>query len=464
MDIKRCCHICLLTLLSLGGSAQGQDRIQWTGDLDQALKTAASYQQLVLLHFWSDNCPPCVTLERRVFNRPEVIRSIHNAYVPVKINVNQTRELATHFRITQWPTDIILTPDGKEIFRGVSSQDPSRFIMLLDQQAAHFRTGQQPQVAINTALPDPRFTRSQNTQPPLGLGYSPNPYTTNAPTQPNSTRSQSFADNRTITRTNTPADPLAESPSQPSRFQPAFTNQVTARAPSNNQKASRAPLNDNPANEYLANPYTTPASRTSAQPGSQLTPAANEPRVDTKRHFTPSEQNFEQNIDARQPIHNEYVASANKGSAIQEVATEGQGDAPTASASDEFALNGFCPVTLVLEQRWQLGVRKWGAVHRGEIYLFANQAAQQRFLSTPEAYAPALSGYDVVHFAETGVLLKGKREHGITFHNEIFLFVDEQTLQAFWNSPEKMNYVHHAKQVMAEHDRLNPRHPARSGQ
>lgn len=452
MDIKRCCYICLLTLLSLGASLQGQDRIQWTGDLDQALKTAANYRQLVLLHFWSENCAPCVTLERRVFNRPEVIRSIHNAYVPVKINVNQTRELATHFRITQWPTDIILTPDGKEIFRGVSSQDPNRFIMLLDQQAAHFRAGQQPQVAINTALPDPRFTRPQNAQP------RSNPYATNVLAQPNSTRHQSFADNRTTTFTNTPADPLAEPPSQPSRFQPAFANQVPARDPSSNHNALGSPLSDNPANQYLANPHTTRAPRGAAQAGYQPTPATNEPRVETNRHFTPSEHN----TDSRQPIHNEFVASANKRSAIREAVGEGQGDASSASVNDEFALNGFCPVTLVLEQRWQLGVRKWGAVHRGEIYLFANQAAQQRFLSTPDAYAPALSGYDVVHFAETGVLLKGKREHGITFHNKIFLFVDEQALHAFWNSPEKMNYVHHANQVMAEHDRVNPRHPARS--
>lgn len=461
MDIKRCCHICLLTLLSLGASVQAQDRIQWTGDLDQALKTAANYRQLVFLHFWSENCAPCVTLERRVFNRPEVIRSIHNAYVPVKINVNQTRELATHFRITQWPTDIILTPDGKEIFRGVSSQDPNRFIMLLDQQAAHFRAGQQPQVAINTTLPDPRFSRPQNAQPTAAPGgYSPNPYATNLPAQPNSTPNPSFTDNRTTTITNTPADPLAEPPFQPSRFQPAFASQVPERDPSSNHNASGSPRNDNPANQYLTNPHTTPTPRKAAQAGYRPTPAASEPRVETNRHFTPSEPN----TDSRQPIHNEFVASANKRSAIQEAVGEDQGAAPNASVNDEFALNGFCPVTLVLEQRWQLGVRKWGAVHRGEIYLFANQAAQQRFLSTPDAYAPALSGYDVVHFSETGVLLKGKREHGITFHNEIFLFVDEQALQAFWNSPEKMNYVHHAKQVMAEHDRLNPRQQKRSSQ
>ncbi len=43
-------------------------------------------------------------------------------------------------------------------------------------------------------------------------------------------------------------------------------------------------------------------------------------------------------------------------------------------------LDGYCPVTLVEQEKWVKGDPKWGAHHRGRLYFFISPEAQQRFL------------------------------------------------------------------------------------
>ena len=70
------------------------------------------------------------------------------------------------------------------------------------------------------------------------------------------------------------------------------------------------------------------------------------------------------------------------------------------------------------------------------VNLFASQQGQQMFLSSPDRFAPILSGYDPVYYAEKGQLIEGKREHGVFFANRIFLFADEVALDRFGKHTE----------------------------
>lgn len=128
-------------LLALPSVSFAQHRIQWVANWPEASTLAQRTQRLILLHFWNYNCPPCVLLECRVFNQPEVIRAVHSRYVPLKVNVADNARLAEHFKIEKWPTDVIVTADGKEVFRAVSQQDPHRFVATLHQVAAHESVG-----------------------------------------------------------------------------------------------------------------------------------------------------------------------------------------------------------------------------------------------------------------------------------------------------------------------------------
>jgi len=51
------------------------------------------------------------------------------------------------------------------------------------------------------------------------------------------------------------------------------------------------------------------------------------------------------------------------------------------------ALGGCCPVTLRESHREVPGDVRFGIIHQGELYLFADQQARQKFLSDPEKYA-----------------------------------------------------------------------------
>jgi protein disulfide-isomerase len=123
---------------------------------------------------------------------------------------------------------------------------------------------------------------------------------------------------------------------------------------------------------------------------------------------------------------------------------------PTSPAAQRqpVALDGYCPVTLVEREKWVKGDPKWGALHRGRTYLFAGPDEQRRFLENQafEKYAPALSGYDAVKYAEQGTMIDGKRSHGVFYRGQVFLFADEAALQQFWTAPDRYAGVVRAEQ------------------
>jgi YHS domain-containing protein len=106
------------------------------------------------------------------------------------------------------------------------------------------------------------------------------------------------------------------------------------------------------------------------------------------------------------------------------------------SQESPLALDGFCPVTLASNERWQQGDRQWGAIHRGRTYLFTSQRYQQMFLADPDRYSPMLSGYDPVRYVDRQELVPGLRQHGMWFGGKMYLFADEPSLERFSRSPE----------------------------
>ncbi len=116
------------------------------------------------------------------------------------------------------------------------------------------------------------------------------------------------------------------------------------------------------------------------------------------------------------------------------------------------AMDGYCPVQLMDDmktgrQQWTKGDRRWGAIHRGRTYLFVGQGQQQRFLQSPDQYAPVLSANDVVMAVEQGQSISGRREHGVTFGDRVYLFANEVSLDKFSRNPHP--YANQALQAMS---------------
>src|SRR5487761_1171811 len=120
--------------------------------------------------------------------------------------------------------------------------------------------------------------------------------------------------------------------------------------------------------------------------------------------------------------------------------------AKVAAANPPLALDGYCSVTLVDKRQWHAGDKRWGAIHRGRTYLFADEASQKAFLASPDRYSPVLSGNDPVMRLDHKQDVPGKRQHGAFYNDRIYLFTSEETFQQFDRDPAR--YTVEARQVM----------------
>src|SRR6476661_8566992 len=136
IDMKSIVHLWSWGMLLLAAApAVAQNQIPWVADFPTACGMAAEQRRLVLLHFYNDNCAPCVRLEQNVFCKAEVAEAVNQNYVAVKVHAGRNRELASRYRVNQWPTDVIVTPAGLEAYRTISPKEPADYIALLHQVA-----------------------------------------------------------------------------------------------------------------------------------------------------------------------------------------------------------------------------------------------------------------------------------------------------------------------------------------
>ncbi len=133
-NLRRFTSICGSLLIGLWcGQAFATDTVPWARDLATAQQLAAQSGKLVLVHFTSDQCAPCLRLEKNVFSQPIFGHNLGQMFVPVKINATTSPELAQQFNVNSWPTDIIISPDQQEVHRMISSQDATEYLHILGQ-------------------------------------------------------------------------------------------------------------------------------------------------------------------------------------------------------------------------------------------------------------------------------------------------------------------------------------------
>lgn len=419
--------------------------IPWLTDLQQARQVAEQQQRLMLLHFWADDCPPCRQLEAGAFRDPGLIRAITANYIPVKVHVDQRPDLAQHFRVNRWPTDIVLTSGGKEVTRYVAPQDPIRYGGMLDQFAAQHRVRPDMGAIASAATGGPAMGGPAPGGPapsaplPAWSGYGP-PASgpTNVPSAP------AFDP----LRQPYPAAPSLPLPNYANNYGPASDANFPALNPPNN------PLG--PAPHTSASPSLPTASP--SLPAMPSSPAAVENQFFPRSPAPSGPPALPGNNDwsNRGPAPGtpgtapatgnpaDWNAPPNSAPAPQHVTNT---HAETAKSAP-VALEGYCPVTLVTAKGWKKGDSRFGVQHRGLTFLFASQLEQQEFLRSPDKYSPMLAGYDPVRFAEQRQLIVGQRQHGLFFDDRIYLFSDESSLQQFAQKP--LQYHNLAQDAMRQ--------------
>jgi len=299
--------------------------IRWQSDLEAAKQQAAREQKLVLVHVWAPWCGPCKRMDREVFNQAAVAQSLDPHFVCVKINTDEQPDAKKQFGIKNWPTDLVLSPDGRVVERTEGFKAAAKYSHEMTQIAA----------------------TAKSSAPSTVLAKGP--------------------------ESNYP--PRRESP----------------------------PAGDAPA----------PWAKDRGQA----------PPVQTQSNYPPRE--------ARP------AAPAASAPAVAQTPALPPGTPP-------LGLDGFCPVQLSQamklaepSRKWTRGDVRWGAIHRGRLYLFVGAAEQSAFLSDPDRFAPVCSGDDPVLALDQGRQVPGRREFGVMYNGRFFLFAGESTLNQFAKNPER---------------------------
>ena len=407
----------MLISLVLISPTIAQDLIPWVPSVEVAQEMAARQNRLVLLHFWAPSCGPCLRLDETVFNDPVVAQQVARDYVPVKINADESPALTREYGIDRLPTDVVASPSGAVLFRGVSPLNASGFTENLRMIAARNSTSNvelaqadsgsywnRPAAHSSTTAASPSTYSNEQSRYEISSA-APTPYFGQAGGEASTSRygdqerqaANQYENSRQQNRPNTSEIRPSQSPSGP----PLIGNHA---APVSGYTGP--PVGPPPTNSWSPSNSTTP-------PHQLHTPG-----------FGPS---------AQTTLHNPPMA----GNAAPNQNTR-PGTGPDISPGNPpLGLDGFCSVTLSEKSRWETGDTRWGAIHRGRTYLFLGPAEQQRFLAAPDRFAPMLSGQDPVSYIDGGQFVEGKRQHGVFYREQVYLFSSETTLNQFWQQPDR---------------------------
>jgi YHS domain-containing protein/thiol-disulfide isomerase/thioredoxin len=385
--------------------------VRWQSDIEAALAEASQSHRLVLVHFWGTNCRPCIQLDNTVFKESQFAAVLEADYVPVKINADQFPVTAQRYGVRSWPTDVVLTPDGKIAATMPCPADGPTYARRLRETAASFR---RPTANI-AATSRPAAESSGNSPSRESVAnYAPRDEYRQAP----------------------PGSAVESSPIANEGYDRRYANE-----PSGPATYDRNPLPRANANTYAASPPATAAPRMTT------------PRMTTRDlpTTTPATEQSKNDLPYRNAVGS---APANRAPPAYTAADARAGGvaAPNAAATPAntpptLCLDGHCPVTLVETGKWIFGDRRFGATHRGRLYLFTNAESQQRFLADPDRYGPAVSGHDAVVWLEQGRLVRGEIKYGGVHNHIVYLFSNEETFRKFEANPD--HYANPAQQAIA---------------
>jgi protein disulfide-isomerase len=379
--------------------------IQWQDDVEQAQQLGARHNRLILLHFWSKDCPTCEQLEQGAFRDPAFVTALHATYIPVKINVDQFPQLRRRYRIRRWPTDVVITASGDEVHRGLSRPTTRQYQSLLWSISQRQR-GTRQQLSPALQNPVTRVAQVNHDQKKPAVTLVPPQITYGVPFDPTAEPApvQPPAERQPVRVATTP-----DLPAETGQWRPVLPQPSTPTA----SPSDFAP-------RWIEAPRQQPAAR----------PAARQPSGAPGEHPDRAAvlEASRQSIVApgsRQPVS---IPAARH-----------------TFANTRLGLGGHCPVTLLGTPQqvgnWVIGDRRFGIMHRDRLYLFAGAAQRDQFLQDPDQYSPVISGYDPVMLAAHHKLVDGRREYGVTYKGRIYLFSSEATLKRFWQTPDRYKSV-----------------------
>lgn len=92
-----------------GGPNNG---LKWQSDIYAAHKASVRDRKPMLLVFGADWCVFCKKLEQTTLAEPQMVQYINQNFVPVHLDVDKDRKVASILEVTSLPCTVVLSPNA----------------------------------------------------------------------------------------------------------------------------------------------------------------------------------------------------------------------------------------------------------------------------------------------------------------------------------------------------------------
>lgn len=104
--------------------------IKWATSLDTAMKEAAASGKQILVDFTATWCGPCKTMDELVFSSKAVVDASDNTII-VKVDADTQRDIIKKYKVSAYPTLVVLDASGKERKRALGYQSIREMVTFL---------------------------------------------------------------------------------------------------------------------------------------------------------------------------------------------------------------------------------------------------------------------------------------------------------------------------------------------
>ncbi|THB78127.1 MAG: thioredoxin family protein [Desulfobacteraceae bacterium] len=104
--------------------------IDWKG-YDTGMTDAQDEGKKVLIHFRTDWCTYCRKMDATTFKDEDVVTYLNDNFVPILVDGDKEKKVATKFGIKGYPTNWFLTEEVERISSLPGYVDAKRFLLIL---------------------------------------------------------------------------------------------------------------------------------------------------------------------------------------------------------------------------------------------------------------------------------------------------------------------------------------------